>query len=179
MIAMTSSASVKRMARKGSVGYWAMASLTITKVQPQTAVTISPAQGQTPQQHAQATRTQAEERASPRVLPQGPLDLPNPGRADLHLAYRGERIQGRSMPLDDLTLRADVVDGAIAHNTEARPKSATPVSKARRRPKMSPIRPAGTMKAGSSLAAAVRSPAGSRAVPAAGPTYPALSPIHL
>jgi hypothetical protein len=29
------------MARKGSVGYWAMASLTITKVQPQTAVTPS------------------------------------------------------------------------------------------------------------------------------------------
>jgi uncharacterized protein involved in outer membrane biogenesis len=70
--------------------------------------------GQTPQQHAQATRTEAEARASPRVLPQAPLNFPKLERADMHVLYRAERIQGRSMPLDDLTLRTDVVDGAVA-----------------------------------------------------------------
>jgi hypothetical protein len=70
--------------------------------------------GQTPQQHAQATRTEAEARASPRVLPQAALNFPKLERADVHLLYRAARIQGRSMPLDDFTLRVDVVDGAVA-----------------------------------------------------------------
>jgi AsmA family protein len=68
--------------------------------------------GQTPQQTAQAVRIQAEARASPRLLPQGPLNLSNLKRTDLHLAYRAERIQGRSVPLDDLAFRMDVIDGA-------------------------------------------------------------------
>ncbi len=70
--------------------------------------------GQTPRQRAQATRTEAEARASPRVLPQAALNFPKLERADMHVLYRAERIQGRSMPLDDLTLRMDVVDGAVA-----------------------------------------------------------------
>jgi hypothetical protein len=70
--------------------------------------------GQTPRQRAQATRTEAEARASPRVLPDRPLNFPKLERADMHLLYRAARIQGRSMPLDDLTLRMDVVDGAVA-----------------------------------------------------------------
>jgi AsmA family protein len=69
--------------------------------------------GQTPQQTAQAVRIQAEARASPRLLPQGPLNLSNLKRTDLHLAYRAERIQGRSVPLDDLAFRMDVIDGAV------------------------------------------------------------------
>ena len=70
--------------------------------------------GQTSRQHAQAARTEAEARASPRVLPQAALNFPKLERADVHLLYRAARIQGRSMPLDDLTLRMDVVDGAVA-----------------------------------------------------------------
>jgi uncharacterized protein involved in outer membrane biogenesis len=70
--------------------------------------------GQTPRQHAQATRTEAEARASPRVLPDRPLNFPKLERADMHLLYRAARIQDRSMPLDDLTLRMDVVDGTVA-----------------------------------------------------------------
>ena len=70
--------------------------------------------GETPEQHAQATRIEAEARASPRVLPQAPLDLSNLQRVDLHLAYRAERIQGRFMPLDDLVIHLDVVNGSVA-----------------------------------------------------------------
>ena len=70
--------------------------------------------GQTPRQHAQAARTEAEARASPRVLPDRPLNFPKLERADVHVLYRAARIQGPSMPLDDLTLRMDVVDGAVA-----------------------------------------------------------------
>ena len=70
--------------------------------------------GHTPRQHAQATRTEAEARASPRVLPDRPLNFPKLERADVHLLYRAARIQGRSMPLDDLTPRMEVVDGAVA-----------------------------------------------------------------
>lgn len=69
--------------------------------------------GQTPQQRAQAVHTEAEARAGLRVLPQAPLHLPKLRLADIHLAYRGERIQGASTPFDDLTLRLDVVDGAV------------------------------------------------------------------
>jgi uncharacterized protein involved in outer membrane biogenesis len=69
--------------------------------------------GETPQQHAQATRIEAQTRASPRVLPQAPLDLSNLKQVDLHLAYNAKRIQGRFMPLDDLAIRLDVVDGAV------------------------------------------------------------------
>jgi hypothetical protein len=33
---------------------------------------------------------------------------------DAHLVYRAERIQGRTMPLDNLSLRMDLVDGVVA-----------------------------------------------------------------
>ncbi len=60
-----------------------------------------------------STRMEAEARASPRVLPQAALNFPKLERADVHLLYCAERIQGRSMPLDDLTLRMEVVDGTV------------------------------------------------------------------
>jgi len=68
--------------------------------------------GETAQQHAQASRLEAESRASPRVFPTAPFHLEKLERTDLHLTYRAERIQGAAMPFDDLVLRMDVVDGA-------------------------------------------------------------------
>ena len=59
--------------------------------------------GQTPEQRAQAARTEAEARASPRLLPDRPLNFPKLRRADAHILYRAERIRGPSVPLDDLT----------------------------------------------------------------------------
>jgi AsmA family protein len=70
--------------------------------------------GQTPEQNVQARRIEAKESASPRVLPQDRLDLSNLKRLDLHLAYSADRIQGRFMPLDNVSLKLDVVDGAVA-----------------------------------------------------------------
>jgi uncharacterized protein involved in outer membrane biogenesis len=70
--------------------------------------------GQTPQQQVQAERTQRKEVASPRILPQAPLPIEKFDWTDLHLAFRAQRIQGASMPFDNLVLGMDVVDGVVA-----------------------------------------------------------------
>lgn len=70
--------------------------------------------GQTPQQRAEAARAQAEALASPRVLSQAPLHVPNFERADVHLNFYAQRIQSASMPFDDLAVGIDVVDGSVA-----------------------------------------------------------------
>ena len=70
--------------------------------------------GQTPEQQERAVRAREEARASPRLLPDGPLNLPKLGRVDAHLAFRADRVEGRSTPFDDLELRMDVVDGTVA-----------------------------------------------------------------
>lgn len=59
-----------------------------------------------------------EERRAPKpasegVLPTAPIDIPKLQTADIHLHYKAEHIEGRSMPLDQLTVAMDVVDGAI------------------------------------------------------------------
>ena len=70
--------------------------------------------GQTPEQRAQAARTEAEARASPRVLPDRPLNFPKlPAGRRARPVPRGAD-PGPSVPLDDLTLTMDVVDGAVA-----------------------------------------------------------------
>ena len=68
--------------------------------------------GQTSQQRAQATHKQAEAQANPRVLPQALLHPAKLDLADVHLVYRGDRIQGASMPVDDITIHMDVEGGA-------------------------------------------------------------------
>ena len=50
---------------------------------------------------------------SPRLLPQQPLNMPKIRAADIHLRYRGERIEGRSIPLDNIVVALDIVDGRI------------------------------------------------------------------
>lgn len=69
--------------------------------------------GQTPKQADRAAQVQAEARAKPRLLSDEPLNLPKLKAIDVHLDYRAERIQGRSMPLDNLMLRIDIVNGAV------------------------------------------------------------------
>jgi hypothetical protein len=48
------------------------------------------------------------------VLPQAPLPVKTFDEADVHLAFRAQRIQGASMPFDNLVLGMDVVDGVVA-----------------------------------------------------------------
>jgi len=70
--------------------------------------------GQTPQQQERAAELRAADRASPRLLPDRPLNLPKLREADAQLDYRAERVQGPSVPFDDLALRMEVVDGTVA-----------------------------------------------------------------
>lgn len=58
-------------------------------------------------------RKAAEEARGGGLLPATPIDIPKLKTADIHLHYRGDHIEGRSMPLDKLTVVMDVVDGAI------------------------------------------------------------------
>ncbi len=59
------------------------------------------------------TSSAAPEPASAGVLPTTPIDIPKLQTADIHLHYKADHIEGRSMPLDQLTVAMDVVDGAI------------------------------------------------------------------
>lgn len=54
-----------------------------------------------------------KEAAEPGLLPNTPISIPRFKYADVHLRYRAGRIQGRSMPLDDLVAAIDIVDGNV------------------------------------------------------------------
>jgi uncharacterized protein involved in outer membrane biogenesis len=62
------------------------------------------------QQQKQAV---AKANASPKLLPDTPISIPRLDWADIHLRYRGAHIEGRDMPLDDLSVALDVVGGRI------------------------------------------------------------------
>jgi AsmA family protein len=52
-------------------------------------------------------------KASPTVLPTRKLHVPELHWADVHLRYSAARIEGRSMPLDNLAAALDIVNGEI------------------------------------------------------------------
>lgn len=64
-----------------------------------------------------ATAKQREEaakaKASPKLLPDTPISVPRLDWADIHLRYHAGHIEGRNIPLDDLTVALDVVGGRI------------------------------------------------------------------
>jgi AsmA family protein len=68
--------------------------------------------GQTPKQQDEAAQSERQALASPRVLPRSSLYPTKLDRVNLHLSFRAQRIQGASMPADNLAFGADVVDGA-------------------------------------------------------------------
>jgi uncharacterized protein involved in outer membrane biogenesis len=63
----------------------------------------------TPQEREAA----AKARASKTLLPETPISVPRLNWADIHLKYRGAHIEGRDVPLDDMTVALDVVNGRI------------------------------------------------------------------
>ena len=65
--------------------------------------------GQTPEQRAERERADA----GPKLLPAKAISIPKLRWADLHLKYHGARFQGRGMPLDNLVVNMDLVDGRI------------------------------------------------------------------
>ena len=63
----------------------------------------------TPAQREAAARASA----GPKLLPDTPIKVPVLTWADVHLNYKGEHITGRSVPLDNVAVRMDLVDGRI------------------------------------------------------------------
>ena len=55
----------------------------------------------------------AKASASPKLLPDTPIKVPMLTWADAHLNYKGEHIAGRSVPLDNVAVSMDLVDGRI------------------------------------------------------------------
>jgi uncharacterized protein involved in outer membrane biogenesis len=64
---------------------------------------------QTPQQRAAVARAEA----SPKLLPNTPINIPVLKGADIHLKYHAAHIQGRSIPFDTLSVVLDIVDGHV------------------------------------------------------------------
>ena len=57
--------------------------------------------------------TTPAEAAAPGLFPTKPIHVPELNWADVHLRYQAARIQGRSMPLDNLAVALDIVNGAV------------------------------------------------------------------
>jgi uncharacterized protein involved in outer membrane biogenesis len=61
----------------------------------------------------QPRKEKAAAARSPNLLPDQPINLPKLQAADVDLKYRGHRIQGRSIPLDDLAVDLTIRNGAV------------------------------------------------------------------
>ncbi len=74
----------------------------------------TPGRVSTPNQSA-AQRTAVEKaEANPQLIPNRPIDLPKLKAADIELHYRGARIEGRSIPLDNLLVTLSIENGDIS-----------------------------------------------------------------
>jgi uncharacterized protein involved in outer membrane biogenesis len=65
--------------------------------------------GQSATQRAQVAKAEA----SARLLPDTPISIPKLHWADIDLKYRGQQIEGRSVPLDHLDVAMDIVNGTV------------------------------------------------------------------
>lgn len=61
----------------------------------------------------QPARTQAADKARPRLLPDTPLSFPKVRGSDVHIEYRAEHIQRQHNPLDRLEARLAIDDGRL------------------------------------------------------------------
>jgi hypothetical protein len=66
-------------------------------------------QNTTPEQRKEV----AQAAASPKLLSNTPIEVPRLRWADIHLKYHGAHIEGRNMPLDNLSVVLEVVNGRI------------------------------------------------------------------
>ena len=55
----------------------------------------------------------AKANASPKLLPDTPINVPRLNWANIYLHYHAGHIEGRNIPLDNLTVALNVVDGQI------------------------------------------------------------------
>lgn len=72
--------------------------------------------GATPGDHPSTAQQAAEEKAheaSGAVLPTTPINMPRLKATNVHLAYHGDHIENRHVPLDNIDVLADIRDGTI------------------------------------------------------------------
>jgi uncharacterized protein involved in outer membrane biogenesis len=65
--------------------------------------------GETPAQRAQTSRAEA----SPKLLPDTPINLPKLRAVDVKLSYSGAHIEGRSVPFDNIAVDLAINDGEV------------------------------------------------------------------
>lgn len=65
--------------------------------------------GQTPEQRRAVARAEA----SKQLIPDTPISLPKLTAMDVHLTYEAKSIKGRNQPLDSLSAKLDIEDGAV------------------------------------------------------------------
>jgi len=73
----------------------------------------TPGRVSTPGQSAAQREAVERAEANPRLIPNRTISLPKLRAADVELHYRGARIEGRSIPLDNLTVDMTIRDGDI------------------------------------------------------------------
>lgn len=72
-----------------------------------------PGRANTPDQSAEQKAAVQKAEASSKLLPNAPINLPKFKSADVRLDYKGERIEGRSVPFDAIAAKLDIDDGRI------------------------------------------------------------------
>ena len=62
---------------------------------------------------AQRAQLAQNKEAQPKLLPDTPISVPKLHWANVHLHYRSKSIEGRSVPLDNLEVKLDIVNGQV------------------------------------------------------------------
>jgi uncharacterized protein involved in outer membrane biogenesis len=60
------------------------------------------------------TTPSARAEAQPKLIPDTPISVPKLHWANVHLTYRAQSIEGRSVPLDNLSVAMDLVNGQVS-----------------------------------------------------------------
>ncbi len=74
----------------------------------------APGRANTPNEPPSQRAALVRAETSPRLIPDTPISVPKLRWANVHLQYRGQSIQGRYMPLDNLDVKLDIVDGQVS-----------------------------------------------------------------
>jgi uncharacterized protein involved in outer membrane biogenesis len=73
----------------------------------------TPGRRGTPGETTAQRKETAQAEASPKLIPDTPINMPKLRAADVRLKYRGAHIEGRSIPFDNIVVDLDLTDGNI------------------------------------------------------------------
>ena len=74
----------------------------------------TPGRASTPNQTPAQRQELARAEASPRLIPNVPINLPKLRAADVELQYKGAKIEGRSIPFDSIMANLTIQDGQVS-----------------------------------------------------------------